>query len=586
MSMIILILVSGNIQAQEDDTSELDPMIVTATRGEKKDIEIPASTQVFTSEDIKNMGAKTLLDVISTVPDFSISRSPSGNGLPGFRGITGYLTILVNGIPLANDGYFQLGSFATSGIERVELVKGGSAVLYGSDATTGVVNIITKKDGPSTISVGAGNNGKRQGSAFLSAKGLSLAYEHFQEQQRGLIYTSRTNYYGDDLKRDNLTLNYELNKHFNFMFLHSQRETTSSKYSASTGLSAGAPWENETVYDIGQASYKHENLKIMVYGQNREWTYTNPTGKQRGRIYGADIQDKWVFEKFSLTAGGNFDHELSKRINNDAWVKNTRNKGALFFLTETDLFASTKFLAGAREVLSNASDNVFCPQFQILQALGDSSNLYLNINRSLREPTLSQRYGYSATQEPNGDLESEIGWTYEMGWKTLFTRFDSLKLALFHMDIDNRIYSGKTSEGKTIYLNANKFRNTGVELAFRHDTATGLIGGAGLYYGKPEQKTVSSDDWEDTEFRFGMQLNLGYRFSKGMVNLMVHHASDRVDDTDPLWDVSLNAAYDITDKDSIRLNVNNLLDRDDAINAGGSSILEERGFLLTYEHTF
>lgn len=583
----VLILSLEVTQAEETDPSVLEPMIVTATRHEKKDLDIPAATQVITNQEIKEMGAKTLIEVIKNMPDFVVSLSTSGNGLPGFRGITGYLTIMINGIPLANEGYFQLGSIATAGIERVEIIKGGSAVLYGSDATTGVINVITKKDGDNSVSIGAGNKAQRQFTTFLHQGGLSLSYDHFQEKERGLIaQTDSKDYYGDKVKTDNINLNYEFNDHLNFMFFHSKRESIASKYLPNTRVSAGEPWDNETIYDIGQASFTNENLRVLLYGQGREWTYENPTGKQKGRYYGVDIQDKWDFGRLSLTAGGNYDHEKSSRMGSDDWIPNTKDRGALFFLTETDLFSATKLVLGAREVLSNTSDNVFCPQFQVLQHLSENDSLYLNVNKSLREPNLSQIYGYSATQVPNEDLQSELGWTYEIGWKKQFTKSNMLKFALYHMTIDGRIYSSKTAAGETIYLNASKFKNTGTELNYEHTASQGLFYGTGLTYMSPEQKAEANDEWEKTAYQFGMHLNIGYRLSSAMVNLMANHRSMRAEDTDHLWDVSLNASYDLTDKDRLRLNVSNLLDRDDSISAGGICLLEDRNFLLTYERSF
>ena len=587
--MGILLLSLCTAQAEETQSpvsTVLDTMIVTATRNEQEDLEIPAFTQVFTDREITEMGAKTVLEVIQSMPDFVVSRSPSGNGLPGFRGVTGYLTFMINGIPIANEGYFQLGSLATSGIERVEVVKGGSAVLYGSDATTGVVNIITKKADENSVSLGAGNNDQRQFTAFLSKFGFSLSYDHYQSEDSGLIYRTTTDYYLDELKRDNINLNYELNEHLNFMFFHSEREATCSKYKANTNTSKGDPWENEQVYNIGQINFAYDDLRVLLYGQERKWDYVNPTGKQKGRYYGVDIQDKWSFWKTTLTAGGNYDQEKSSRLSNGDWLDNDRNRGAVFFLTETNIFSTTKLVLGAREVLSNTTDNVFCPQFQILQRFGESSSLYLNVNKSLREPNLSQIYGYSATQVPNEDLKSEIGWTYEIGWKKRLGKSDMLTLALYHMKIDDRIYSSRTTAGKTIYLNAQEFKNTGAELGYEHNVAKGLFYGAGLAYMDPKQKEDEDGDWEATEQRFGMNLNVGYRFDDAMVNLTARHYSERAEDTDPLWDVSVNASYDLTEKDTFRFHVNNLLDREDALSAGSGSLTEERNFLLTYERRF
>jgi outer membrane receptor protein involved in Fe transport len=370
------------------------------------------------------------------------------------------------------------------------------------------------------------------------------------------------------------------------MYFHSERESELSKYVPGTDISAGDPWENEQVYDIGQINYTYDHLRVLLYGQGRKWEYVNPSGKQKGRYYGVDIQDKWNFWKMSVTAGGNYDHEKSSRISGDFWVDNDRNKGALFFLAETDLAAETELILGAREVFSSESDNIFCPQFQVLQRMGEKNSLYLNVNRSLREPNLSQIYGYSATQLPNEDLKYEVGWTYEVGFKKRISGSDQLKLSLYHMKIDDRIYRSRTETGETIYLNASKFKNTGVELSYEHNVSESLSFGTGISYMDPKQKAGENDEWEETEHKFGLNMNVGYRLGNAMVNLMARHCSERAEDTDPLWDVTLNASYNVTDKDTFRLNVNNLLDRDDHISSGGGSLLEEQNFLFTYERTF
>ena len=146
----IIVFNIGTVQAEETARVKefsLDPIYITATRYDKKDLDIPASTQVFTREDLEAMNAKSVMEVLANIPGFTISESPSGNGSPGIRGITGHLSVLINGIPLSTESYYQMGTLSMGGIEKIEVVKGGSAVLYGSRASTGVINIITKKNG-------------------------------------------------------------------------------------------------------------------------------------------------------------------------------------------------------------------------------------------------------------------------------------------------------------------------------------------------------------------------------------------------------------------------------------------------------
>jgi len=577
---------SNNVaKAEEANVFTLDQMLVTATRYETKDLDLPAATKVFTKEEIKDMGAKTVMEVMQNIPGFVISESPSGNGSPGFRGISGHLSILVNGIPLANEGYFQMGTFATSGIERIEVVKGGSAVLYGSDATSGVINIITKKNGSNEISIGAGDHGQRKVDTFIQAGDLSVAYQRFQEQQRGKIYHSSTDYYGDKLERDNININYKINQNLNLMYLYSKKSTVSSKIYSSTGLSAGSPWENDVTYNIGQLSYINKDLRVLLYGQGREWEYVNPSGHQKGSYYGADVQNKWAIGKTLLTVGGNYEHEKSERISSDKWLQNFRDKGAVFFLTEANLAPKTKLITGAREVFSDASGNVFCPQVQILHKLSDADSVYINVNKSLREPDLSQKYGYSESQVANPDLKPENAWTYEIGWKKELNKNDYLTWDVYHMEIDDRIYSTKV-DGKTIYMNAAKYKNTGTEFSYGHSVNQGISYSFGISYGDPYQQVATSDVWTRAENRLSFNTTLGYRLAKTSVSLIANYAGQRISDTEPMLAVNMNIRQRLTNKDAISLKINNLLNREDCRSSSGGSLLEERNWLLSYERSF
>jgi vitamin B12 transporter len=64
--------------------------------------------------------------------------------------------ILVNGNPVSWRGKYNLEAIAVDNIERVEIVKSGGSVLYGSEAMGGVINIILKKNGANTVGIGFG----------------------------------------------------------------------------------------------------------------------------------------------------------------------------------------------------------------------------------------------------------------------------------------------------------------------------------------------------------------------------------------------------------------------------------------------
>lgn len=586
----VLLIPVGSVSAQNNtavDTYSLDEVLVTANRYETKDVNIPAATEVFTKEKIEAMGAKSVMEVLQNIPGFVISESPSGNGSPGLRGISGHLSILINGIPLASETYFQMGTLSTAGIERIEVVKGGSAVLYGSNATTGVINIITQKNGKNKVAVSAGDHKQKEFSGVFNSEGLSVSYDRYDIRKAGLVYDSSTQYYRDFLRRDSVNVNYAPNEHWNFMYLYSDKDSNCNRVVKATGKPT-TDWRNNTLYHVFQTTYTNHDFRTVVYYQNREW-FSNLGGSvsiQRGGYYGVDVQNKWKLKGTEVSAGGTVEREDAKHQSSNKWMYNQRNHGALFFLTDTPVSNQTNIIFGAREVFTGNSGNVLCPQLQVLHKLNGGESLYVNINKSLREPDLTQRYGYGSGQEPNPDLKSENAWTYEAGWKKMFSSHSVLKFDLYHMEIKDRIYSVRLRNGNTTYRNALKYRNTGAELSYEWNAPKGFSFGFGMSYSNPEQITTTTGSWEKAENRLGLHSEIMYTTGKTSVNLFANYAGQRVNDTSSMILLDMTIKERMTEQDSLSLKIGNILNRTDYRSSTGGSVVPERNFLLTYERAF
>lgn len=75
----------------------LDPMMVTAARYEKRDVDIPAATEIYDQQKIEKLGANNVMEVVKNIPGFTLTASPTGNTYIGFRGIAkDNVAILVN----------------------------------------------------------------------------------------------------------------------------------------------------------------------------------------------------------------------------------------------------------------------------------------------------------------------------------------------------------------------------------------------------------------------------------------------------------------------------------------------------------
>lgn len=566
----------------------LDPMMVTAARYEKRDVDIPAATEIYDQQKIEKLGANNVMEVVKNIPGFTLTASPTGNTYIGFRGIAkDNVAILVNGIPLNQDGNYDLESISADIIDRIEVVKGGATVLYGSNASAGVINIITnKKAAKNKVLIGFGDKNKFKGAVNVATDKLQLSYSRQQSKDRGFVYknSGASNYYtGDKLEKDSLNLQYAISDNLSLQYMYSKKVSDCSK-SVDGVYKPG--FHSDIKYNFGQLRYVNDDLQATVFFRNRDWKFNTST-HQKGHNYGADLQDKFKLGNTMLTVGANYENENTKNSNNIEAAK--RDSAAVFFMTETEVSDKTKIFLGAREAYVEESGSKFCPQFQVMHSLGTDDNIYLNVNRSMRAPHVNEQWGTS-TQLMNPDLKAENGWNYEFGWKKKLAADELFKVNLYHMDINDRIYSQRNynGSGKSMFLNANKYRNTGVEVSYEKAASEKFSYNVGVSYGNPEQK-LAKGDWQRVDFKLGLHAGVGYNLGKTNANIYANYMAERINGVKPMLDLTLNVKQQITKNDALRFAVYNLLERDD-IRTGSSSgtgaMLEERNWMLSYEHSF
>ncbi|HPM31481.1 MAG TPA: TonB-dependent receptor [Chryseolinea sp.] len=156
-------IIPKKIAAQDSlAQKQLDEVVVTATRSERALSELPVPVTVIQKSQIKNMGSLRLNDVLGEQTGLAIvSDHRTGIQMQGFS--PEYTLILVDGEPLIGrtSGTLELNRIAVGNIKQIEIMKGPSSSLYGSEALAGVVNIITERpigvNGTITSRYGANN---------------------------------------------------------------------------------------------------------------------------------------------------------------------------------------------------------------------------------------------------------------------------------------------------------------------------------------------------------------------------------------------------------------------------------------------
>ena len=137
------------LAAQEPrDTTSLAEIVVTADRYPTRADSVAATVTVITGEELRTQGIRYVGDALRQVPGVQVVQNGSFGATSSLflrGGQSDYVKVLVDGVP-ANQpgGSYDWSALATDNVERIEVLRGPASVIYGSDAVTGVVQIITR----------------------------------------------------------------------------------------------------------------------------------------------------------------------------------------------------------------------------------------------------------------------------------------------------------------------------------------------------------------------------------------------------------------------------------------------------------
>jgi vitamin B12 transporter len=175
-----LALLSLSFHVLAADEASLDPVLVTATRTALPVSDTLAPTLVIDREELERSLAADVSELLRFVAGLELAR----NGGPGqttslfLRGTeSNHTLVLIDGVEMnpGTIGGAALQNLPLDAIERIEIVKGPRSALYGSEAIGGVINIITRRGAGTQASVGAGRYGLRE--AQLGAGTRNAAWD-------------------------------------------------------------------------------------------------------------------------------------------------------------------------------------------------------------------------------------------------------------------------------------------------------------------------------------------------------------------------------------------------------------------------
>lgn len=607
---------------------------VTANRIALLNLDTPAAMDVITDKDIMNSGAKNAFDAVNMVPGITFfSYGASGleygamDSRVNIRGLERGSLILVNGVPMNLNGKGGLSSIPTGSIARIEVLKGAASALYGSDAMSGVVNVITKtptkEGGSATIGVGnmgsqtykinygtprfligveRGFFGKQDPSTPVRTNSVShpRGYEYYTARDKG----NSLGVFMSGKLSDKVTLNFS---RFEGKSAYAQLSTESNATNRNRHSTTYAYNDSKNnaslIYKDGNTTgtlfYNDRDLK----GKNRKHSlpsYTSNDSNYIARQYGFDVQHEWDFRggKDYLIGGVLGKRETYRTTSGPVYASPHRHSLALYGSYSYQINPTWTTIVGLRytdikDPVKN--QHVLTPQFQVNHRINKESSVYMNVGKAFTMPNLSDTFKAVSNQYravSGRNLKPEEGWNYELGYKHI-TDKESWKVAAFYMDFKNFFSWKPDSNGKmTIRVNGGRFRNVGIEAEYGRKLTNRLKMSVGASYSNPKQMEIDKNYWNQAnpklQFTGGIHYNSSTWTAGSSINFVTKRMKNRDGGINPNL-VAWNAyvGYQFNENSSVRLDARNLLNRHNVISNGDWEYWDEPfNYQLSYTQKF
>ncbi len=626
------ILATGNAAAQTEALQEysLPGMNVTALGYEKSNLETPADVTVYSGEELKKTGASDVANALKYKAGvFFTQMGPhdqswiTGNSTLSLRGVKGGTLVLINGVPASFNNASHLDMMNLDTVEKVEVVKGGGAVLYGSEAYGGVINVITKDSYKNSVHVAVGNKGQRDYSANIGAGKLGVSFGRNEMGETGIlsekiatknVFGTNIPYYMGygDSKKDHIGVSYKFDDNLQFNYMFNKKKYTMDYLSANEEIVQHFMYDDREHFAQMHFDDK-KGLEATAYYNERSirnpdyWAVTpNVLEWERSnhKHYGADVKKVWENEDDKILVGINTKRELY--INENQKFKYPTNNlkdyacfgtfalngYSLYGQYDRKLSDATNLVLSMREdlVRSDAGNyDAFLPQLQVLTKLDSENSLYANAGRSFRMPTFRQLYYSSGMIASNPDLKPEYGWNYEAGYKHDNGK-EQFKAAVFHIDLDDQITSRKVN-GLSQSYNAAKYKNTGIELSYTNQLDENLTWTVGGIYSKPQNKTTNTTPWKDVLGKYQVMTSIDYQHDKTNTSLNLSYMGGRVNnskqtDVKPILLSNLHVGHEVFANATLTLDINNIFNRRDLTDPDGLYYTQGRTFLVGLNYNF
>jgi len=473
VSWVVLLaafVVTQSASADEGkDGYQLERLVVTASGNEQSSLDAPGSIEVISASEMRDLNALTVAEALETAVGLNVVTAPGRVEVPSIRGTFDKQTlVLLDGRRLAlgfNDSV-DLRQIPTVMVERIEVLRGPSSALYGSDAIGGVINIITKKpprqrEGMVRGQYGINRSGEAEsfiGSGVVGSPltdRLSMIFSAEIRKEDG--WDEAGELPDDGLGQEprftavratyDLTDRQSVSSGFEYMENRFTQDRLFKKI-----LSERIQDEERLGYFFEYNAELHDNDQLFLRFNRSEYDYqvgfkpfAAPQDKD-GENLTTQIEARYRrnFNNQLVTLG--VEHrrnKLEERLNR-TFSSGENETSSIFLQDEIQLSSALYGLVGLRYDDNSDFGGQLSPRASLIYSLDANTNLKASVSRGFRAPTLSElnatllKKGGRRRFEPNPDLEPEDSTSFEVGIKSDYGSFRG-GLTGFYNQIDDLI---------------------------------------------------------------------------------------------------------------------------------------------------
>ncbi len=481
-----------------DSTIALQGIIVTATPVPVPEGALGSHVSVLSGDELRGHGVTQVADALRSVSGLTIVRSGSFGARSSVflrGGESDYVLVMVDGVPLNQPGgAVDLAGLTTEDVERIEIVRGPASGLYGSDAVTGVIQIITRRGerglaGSATVRGGSFGSldgildvrgGSESGSFALSmARYDTDGILAFNNRHRNTVLSGRAELRLDSRSTARVTARLQ-DRLYRF---------PTDDAGAAVDINQSSFSEEATLgIELDRSVGERLNFRgLVTLNDVDSGTDDAPDGPEDDvgffgfqsldamRRVAADVRANWhVSERTVLTAGGelerqqirSFSESLSEFGTSTGRSENSRSNGAIYGHALT-AFGRLALNGGLR-----VEDNELYGRFVTYQGgsgvdVRPGTRIRVAAGRGIKEPTFFEAFA-SGFAVGNPDLEPERSTSWELGVEQDLTTNVRFGATWFDQSFEDLIQFtlSPPSPGDPNFLNVAAAESRGLELDF------------------------------------------------------------------------------------------------------------------------